>query len=188
MTRGVARAVLMTAGVLLAVVGSAAGQWRPGIPPSPPTSPPRYLPPAPRVEADQTVYRYYQEFDAKHYYSDRTDVERMARRGYDYEGIAFYLSSQPGPGLAPLYHFRLPSGGHFYTTDRAEGVRLGAELGERLGYVSTVPRPGWRPLYAWYRPEVDQYFYTTHRDGEVAPLAGYRSIGVVGYVVPYRVD
>lgn len=130
------------------------------------------------------VYRLYNPGNQDHLLTnDVNEASELPYQGFDYEGIEFYASPRPGPGLMPLYRFYQGKGTHFYHTDKNLARRPGVQYEGVLGYIAQQSIPGTRPLYRWHNPQQDLYFYTTDRRGEAAAINQYRYDGVVGYVV-----
>jgi uncharacterized protein DUF5648 len=144
--------------------------------------------PTPRSQNEPVpVYRYFHPESRDHLLTVDPDLEAsVVAREYTYEGVAFQVFPRRERGMIPLYRFFKPSGGHFYATSREAGARIDARLELTVGYIAEDDRPGLRPLHAWYHASADRHFYTTDREGEFAPRAGYHYQGVLGYVVPAR--
>ncbi len=131
-----------------------------------------------------TIYRLYAFRSGEPLYTeDFNEVVTLVRAGlYRFEGPAFFLAAQRGPGLTPLARGSRPSGTHFLTTNPAQDNR--GRIEKVMGGVQTRPLPGWVPLYEWYNPQKDLFLYTTDPRGEIAPAVGYRQQGAIGYVLP----
>ena len=130
------------------------------------------------------IYRLYNLGNQDHLLTnDANEASELPYQGFNYEGIEFYASPRPGPGLMPLYRFYQAQGTHFYHTDRNLARRPGVRFEGVLGYIAQRSIPGTQPLYRWFNPQQDLYFYTTDRNGEAAAINQYRYDGVVGYVV-----
>jgi hypothetical protein len=132
------------------------------------------------------IHRLYHLDGIDHLYTTEDEVTGYKRDGYRVIGVEFEVSPEPGPGLVPLYRFSLPNGSHYLDTSRRSAMRVRGRAEIVLGYISVVNRPGQVALNGWYNPTVDRWFYTIDPKGEVGPQTGWRSVGVVGYVVPGR--
>jgi hypothetical protein len=135
-----------------------------------------------RVRVATALRLYNAGIDDHIFVTDPKDVETAQYIGWDYEGPVFGVATEPGPGLVPMYRYLQPySGGHSYTTD-PNPARPQLQREYLLGYISPRPGPGLVPLYVWHNPDSGRYFYTLDREGELAPDAGYRPKGILGYV------
>jgi len=131
------------------------------------------------------VYRLYHDVGGEHLLTaSRNEVRTLRGQDWSYEGVEFYVADDPGPGLVPLYRFDREEGGHFYTTSRARGRRMGGIFEGVLGYISARRDRGLAPLHDLYDAESGMHLYTANPRAE-APH-GYESAGVLGYVVPGR--
>jgi hypothetical protein len=133
-----------------------------------------------------TIYRLYTFQSAEPIYTDDfNEVVTLVRRGtHRFEGPAFFLSGQDGPGLSPMGRGVRRSGNHFLSSNpRADNRGM---IEKVMGGIQSRPLPGWVPLYEWYLPARDMFLYTTDPQGEIAPAVGYRSNGAIGYVIPAK--
>jgi hypothetical protein len=143
----------------------------------------------PRADRDGllAVHRYFHPGSRDHLLTIDPGAEAsVVAREYVYEGIAFHVYPRRDRGLTPLYRFFKPSGGHFCATSRQAGEAFDAQLELLIGYIAEEDGPHLRPLHVWNNQAADRHFYTTEREGEFAPRAGYHYLGVLGYVVPAR--
>ena len=134
-----------------------------------------------------TVYRWWHEQLADHFYTTDPTGELAPGLGYRSEGAPFALFAQPGPGLTPLYRwFKHTGQDHFYTTDpNGELAPSGGYVFEGItGYICQGAAAGLTELYRWWNPERIDHFYTTDPSGELAPISGYTLEALVGWVQP----
>ena len=152
-------------------------------------------------------YRYWKSSKADHFYTTNIDEIGTATPGtqgrfeYNSEGIQCVIYSKPKAGTVPL--FRYWSGGHvidhFYATNAGEiGTTFKGQMGA-YGYVSEgiagycfpTAMPGTIPLYRYYAAHAMDHLYTTNPLEIGTTIAGetgnygYKSEGIVGYVIPY---
>src|SRR5262249_48749037 len=110
-------------------------------------------------------------------------VNAVRDQGYRNDGIAFYASAVPLPGLVPLLRLSHPEGKYLYTTSFIE--TYGALLNEGYAfdnvscYVSAAPAMGLASLY-----RLDN---SAQKDSSEAQQAvthsGYVGVGLAGHVL-----
>jgi hypothetical protein len=126
-----------------------------------------------------------------HFYTTDPNGEAAPKAGYQKEGIACYVkTSASGPNWIPLYRWFHPgTGDHFYTTD--PNGEAAPKVGyQKEGIACYVLKPGtygqdWAsgPMHRWYNSKTNDHFYTTDKNGEAAPQAGYHKEGEPFWVV-----
>jgi hypothetical protein len=138
---------------------------------------PHTAPPAPVVTGPTLlpVYRLFKTKGGDHLYSAKA-TEALSL-GYQLEGIAFYLSTQQGPGMAPLYRCRAHWGDHFLSEDsKCEG-----QIPEGiLGYMETFSTSDTAALFRFYRPSIGHHLETTSQQEGLNAKFNYE--GILGYV------
>ena len=152
-------------------------------------------------------YRYWKSSKSDHFYTTNFEEIGTAIPGsvgrFDYksEGIQCLVYSTQVMGTVPLYRYWAGDSviNHFYTTNAQEiGTTTKGQRGA-YGYVSEgivaycfpTAMCGTIPLYRYFNQNIKDHFYTTNSQeiGTVTPgeigRYGYRSEGIVCYVVPY---
>ena len=136
-----------------------------------------------------------------HFYTiDSGEAVAAAGSGYQPEGIAGYVYTQPVSGSNRFYRLYKPGDtDHFYTTSGSEKEAALANGYQDEGTVGSIfpsmaaARITLRnagevivPLYRLYHPENVDHFYTTsaaERDSAIAN-SGYQDEGIAGYLFP----
>jgi hypothetical protein len=132
------------------------------------------------------VYRLYNASNGDHVYTrDCNEKNSLQQSGYNYEGVAFYISTNSRGRTRPLYRVYLTSGEHLYTTDQQELNTLRYTPGNReegiLGYISDRGGRNLVPLYRLYNGTL--HFFTTNEQEMSNYLSqGGRQEGITGYV------
>ncbi|HET6995319.1 MAG TPA: hypothetical protein VFI06_10080, partial [Chitinophagaceae bacterium] len=128
-----------------------------------------------------------------HFYTRDPTGDGAFAKGYDAEGIGFYIFAKPSPDLTALHRWFNPAtGDHFYTIDVSPGHVTSLTgfgyLHQALdGYVYQPGIAGHIPVFRWYNPNSRDHFYTVDPTGGTAKNAGYISEGEV-FRVPSQVD
>lgn len=131
------------------------------------------------------VYRFYIPQTGSHFWTtDLNERDSMIRAGYDYEGVAWYSSSNTSD--KPVYRLYAPTlNQHLYTTDLNEKAILlasGGWIDEGVSeYVS--PTPTASPVYRLYAPSLATHLYTQDpaERSRLIASGGWNDEGVAWY-------
>jgi hypothetical protein len=146
--------------------------------------------PAP-LAAQTAFYRLFSPKTGDHFYTMLLSERDIAvQNGYQDEGVACNVDSQPSGADTPFYKaFSPKTGDHFYTTSTPEFYNAVANLGYQdegiACYVFAAAGSGLLPFYRAFSPQSGDHFYTTSKpehDNAVANL-GYRDEGIACYVL-----
>jgi hypothetical protein len=125
------------------------------------------------------------------YTSSIVEVANAVRdQGYRNDGVAFYGSAAPLPGLVPLFRLSHPEGKHLYTTSSIEAnaalLKQGYAFDSVCCYVSAAPALGLAPLYRLdSSARKDQLLTTSASEAQQAVAhSDYVGNGLAGHVLP----
>jgi hypothetical protein len=142
------------------------------------------------------VYRFYVPSKGAHFYTANVQEAQWVRTNRSdmlEEGIAFYVSSTPAPGLFPVFrYYNAATGTHFYTISAAEKSFVDANIRELryegvAYYSSQTGGAGLIALTRFYRRQPGSHFYTQSSD-ETADVRNrlaslYQEEGIAYYVI-----
>ncbi len=141
------------------------------------------------VFAQQTLYRYYNQKLAKHYYTTNFNEYGSGANGWFLDGPSCMVFDHADRqrGIVPLFrYFNSRVGDHYYTTNFDE-LRRGANgyvLEGPACYIAQTRGDRLVPLFAYFNRINGDHFLTTNR-GEVAHgFEGYAFTGIAGFVIP----
>lgn len=141
----------------------------------------------PPPSGDNLVYRFYIPQTYSHFWTtDLGERDQMIAAGYDYEGVAWYSSTNSSD--TPVYRLYAPSiRQHLYTTDISEVNRLVASGGwQNEGvdqYVTMTPNSS--PVYRLYAPSLGVHMFTADPNERAVLLAsGHWNDEGVGWYQP----
>lgn len=140
------------------------------------------------------LYRLFNSQTGRHLYTQNCDEKNRvsANGGYQFEGIAGYISPRQIRNTVPLYRILMQSGEHFYTTDSREYNTVISNSANRsegvVGYIGSRQIRRTVPLYRLATS--DSHFYTADAQERNAYLqkSGAVSEGVAGYIWTNGVD
>lgn len=142
------------------------------------------------------VYRFFVPAKGAHFYTANAQEAQWVRDHRSdmlEEGIAFYVSSTPAPGLFPVFrYYNARTGTHFYTISAAEKSFVDANVSELhyegvAYYSSQTGGAGLIALTRFFRRQPGSHFYTQSSD-ETADVRNrlaslYQEEGVAYYVI-----
>jgi hypothetical protein len=142
------------------------------------------------------VFRFYVPSKGAHFYTANVQEAQWVRTNRSdmlEEGIAFYVSSTPAPGLFPVFrYYNAATGTHFYTISAAEKSFVDTSVRELryegiAYYSSQTGGAGLIPLTRFYRRQPGSHFYTQSSD-ETADVRNrlaslYQEEGIAYYVI-----
>lgn len=139
----------------------------------------------PPPPGDDLVYRFYIPQSYSHFWTtDLGERDSMIAAGYDYEGVAWYSSTNTSD--TPVYRLYAPSiMQHLYTTDMNEVNTLVASGGwndEGIDqYVATAPNSA--PVYRLYAPSLGVHLFTEDSNERARLLGsgGWNDEGIAWY-------
>jgi Repeat of unknown function (DUF5648)/Matrixin len=161
------------------------------------------LPPSSRVAistatpstATIPLYRFFNVLTGTHFYT-ANESERLSiiqnLPAYAFEGVAYNVPSNTGPGTVPVFRFfNTSTGTHFYTTSPAERDHIIAALPgfrfEGTAFQAYTSDAGLLPVYRFFDTATGTHFYTAsqaERDQILATLPSYRLEGIAYFVGP----
>lgn len=131
--------------------------------------------------------RYYQPLNGDFVYTtDANQGAKLISEGFQAQGDAGNVLTQPAAGTVPLYRLRRPDNGHIFTMDQGERQGLLGKAGYQdegiAAHLYPSPAPGTIPLYVMKKGET---YLLTRDEDEVRQRApgGWVSLGVRGYVL-----
>ena len=154
---------------------------------------------SPRTLVDLTtlpVHRFANTQAGGHFYTIYESEKSAVLQNYSwfkYEGIGFFASTVPQPGMLPVYRFaNTQAGGHFYTIHESEKNTVLQNYDwfkyEGIGfYASQVPQPGMQPVYRFANNLAGGHFYTISESEKNAVIQNYhwfRFEGIGFYAYP----
>jgi len=150
------------------------------------------------------VFRYHSSAANDHFYTSSIDEMGttapggVGHHGYICQGISFYVSAAPQPGLVPLYRYwNEKTKDHFYSTNSAEiGATTSGAKGNNgfvcegiVGYLSSSPFKGGYAIYRYWNEKISDHLYTTNGEEMGTTTqgskgnSGYICEGILGYTV-----
>lgn len=141
----------------------------------------------PPPAGDDLVYRFYIPQTYSHFWTtDLGERDQMIAAGYDYEGVAWYSSTNTAD--TPVYRLYAPSiRQHLYTTDMSEVNRLVASGGwnnEGIDQYETMT-PNSSPVYRLYAPSLGVHLFTADPNERSTLLAsGHWNNEGIGWYQP----
>jgi lysophospholipase L1-like esterase len=149
----------------------------------------------PKAVVRVPVYRFWNPQTTAHFYTT-SEVERdrviATAPVFQYEGVAFHVSSEADPSLSAVHRFfNTATGVHFYTIGDAERDYVLANLPQMTYegvayYAGLTPGPGRTALYRFYKRSSGFHFYTagaSERDRVHEELCDYGYEGIGYYVL-----
>ena len=132
----------------------------------------------------------YRLFKTSHFYTTDANEQQNAilALGYQDEGIACHIYSDPSAGPQPLYRSLSSTGSHFYTMSIGERDNATNNLGYKCEgiacYIFVTMQLGQAPFYRAYQKANDDHFYTTDlaEHQHAVQVLGYNDEGITGYV------
>ncbi len=128
------------------------------------------------------VYRFANTRAGTHFYTIYESEKTAVQQNYSwfqYEGVGFYASTIPQPGIQPVYRFaNTRAGDHFYTIYESERTAVQQNYSwfqdEGVGfYASMVPQPGMLPVYRFANTQAGGHFYTIYESEKNAVTQNY---------------
>ena len=137
--------------------------------------------------AQQTLYRYFNPKQGRHYYTTNFNEYGNGGQGWYLEGPQCIIFDHQDRGLAPLFHYyneRVAD--HYYIISFNELGRgsKGYVLEGKIGFISPNPGPRLVPLFAYFNRVNGDHFLTTDRSELAQGFDGYEYTGTLGYVLP----
>src|SRR5476649_2711958 len=113
--------------------------------------------------AQQTLYRYYNPKQGKHYYTTNFAEYGNGASGWYLDGPQCLVFDHPDRGLIPLLrYYNVSSGDHYYSNNFRElgqGAN-GYKFEGNACYIAQNPRPGLVPLLAFLNSRTGEHFLT----------------------------
>ena len=141
--------------------------------------------------AQQTLYRYYNPKQGRHYYTTNFNEYGSGANGWYLDGPQCMVFDHGDRGLIPLFrYYNSRSADHYYTTQFNELGRGagGYVLEGKACFIAQNPGPRLVPLLAYFNRASGDHFLTTSRDEVGHGLDGFEFTSIVGYVIPIGRD